>query len=66
MEEECECHAQLQEIQEQRAQEDENVQVESRNVELLEGKLKREELKLSLFRHLYSWKKLKLDGGNKQ
>ena len=36
------------------SQEKENVGVESRNVELLEGKLKREELKLSLFRYLYS------------
>jgi hypothetical protein len=54
MEEERERHAQLQEIQEQRAQEEENVRIESRNVELLEGKLKREELKLSLFRYLYS------------
>jgi hypothetical protein len=54
MEEEHEHYAQLQEIQEQRAQEEENAQIESRSVELLEGKLKREELKLSLFRYLYS------------
>jgi hypothetical protein len=40
-------------IREQQASEEDRVRDEARNVELLEGKLKREEIKLSLFRYLY-------------
>jgi len=40
-------------IREQQASEEDRVRDEARNVELLEGKLKREEMKLSLFRYLY-------------
>jgi hypothetical protein len=45
--------ARLLEIREQLTMDEENSWQQGRDVELMKGKIKREELKLDLFRHLY-------------
>ncbi|KIK75198.1 hypothetical protein PAXRUDRAFT_173491 [Paxillus rubicundulus Ve08.2h10] len=54
MAEEQERNAEWVAIREQQANEEERARDEARNVELLRGRIKREEMKLSLFRYLYN------------